>query len=105
MRQQWKAAERKIAAKLGGQRVPVSGRGRGDVPDVQAGWLVAEIKSYDKNPPSIHNAMAQAKASARPGQLAISVFHRNGDRYSDDIVMLTLGDWLDWFGGAGDVVL
>lgn len=27
----WKATERAIASKLGGKRVPVSGRGRGDM--------------------------------------------------------------------------
>lgn len=30
----WKRSERRIADILGGQRVPVSGRGRGDQPDV-----------------------------------------------------------------------
>ncbi len=30
----WKATERRVATVLGGKRVPVSGRGRGDAPDV-----------------------------------------------------------------------
>ena len=30
----WKATERAIAARLGGRRVPITGRQRGDVPDV-----------------------------------------------------------------------
>ena len=34
----WKATERRIAALLGGRRVPVSGRGRGDQPDVAHPW-------------------------------------------------------------------
>ncbi len=40
----WKATERKIAALLGGRRVPVSGRGRGDAPDIARPWLALEVK-------------------------------------------------------------
>ena len=40
----WKQTERKVAALLGGQRVPVSGRGRGDAPDIDHTWLAVEVK-------------------------------------------------------------
>ncbi len=35
----WKATERRVAALLGGRRVPVSGRGRGDAPDIAHPWF------------------------------------------------------------------
>jgi hypothetical protein len=31
----WKQAERRIADLLGGQRIPVTGRQRGDTPDIE----------------------------------------------------------------------
>lgn len=41
----WKSAERRIAAILGGERVPVSGRGREDSPDIEHPILSVEVKS------------------------------------------------------------
>ncbi len=40
----WKGTERRVAALLGGRRVPVSGRGRGDAPDIAHPWLALEVK-------------------------------------------------------------
>lgn len=40
----WKTAERRIAAILGGRRVPVSGRGRGDGPDIAHPLLSIEVE-------------------------------------------------------------
>lgn len=99
-RSQFKAVERKIAELLGGQRVPINGRTRGSAPDIAHSWLSPEVKSYDQRPPSIHEAMAQAEASSRGAQLPVSVFHRNGDRYGQAVLMMRLSDFLDWFGGG-----
>ena len=99
-RSQFKAVERKIAELLGGTRVPVNGRARGSAPDIESSWLSPEVKSYDRRPPSIHEAMAQAKASARGSQLPIAVFHRNGTRYTEALVILTLADFLENFGAG-----
>jgi len=41
----WKQAERRIAAILGGRRIPVSGRGRGDNPDIERPSLSVEVKA------------------------------------------------------------
>ena len=41
----WKACERKVAALLGGKRVPVSGRARGHSPDIEHERLSIEVKS------------------------------------------------------------
>jgi hypothetical protein len=40
----WKQAERKIAAILGGRRIPVSGRGLGDAPDIEHLVLSVEVR-------------------------------------------------------------
>ena len=34
-RERWKSFERRVAAQLGGQRIPVTGRHSGDVPDIE----------------------------------------------------------------------
>jgi len=46
----WKACERKVAALLGGARVPVSGRGGSNSPDIEHERLSIEVKSHKKLP-------------------------------------------------------
>ena len=41
----WKACERNVAEHLGGKRVPVSGRARGDAPDIEHPELTIECTS------------------------------------------------------------
>ncbi len=94
----WKRAERTIADRLHGQRVPVSGRGRGDAPDIRHPWLSIEVKTRKALPAWLKEAMSQAVAAAGVSQLPIAVLHEVGDRHADDIVCLRLADWLSWFG-------
>ena len=96
----WKQTERKIAALLGGRRVPVSGRGRGDAPDVAHRWLSIEVKDRATLPAWLLDALAQAEASATPAQLPVAVLHRAGDRHDHALVVLRLADFVDWFGTA-----
>jgi hypothetical protein len=67
----WKASERRMAAKMGGVRVPVSGRQRGDQPDI-AGASIAGIPlsiehKYGRRILSarLHEALDQAEAARR----------------------------------------
>ncbi len=94
----WKATERRIAALLGGRRVPVSGRGRGDQPDVAHPWLAIECKDRAALPFWLLDALAQAEASATADQLPVAVLHRAGDRHDQALVVLRLADFVDWFG-------
>lgn len=101
----WKVAERRIAEVIGGRRVPVSGRARGDVPDIHHAWLCPEVKSRRTLPAWLIEALAQARAAAGPHQLPVAVLHETGHRYGHALVVVRLDDWLDWFGdGAGPVV-
>lgn len=67
----WKASERRMAAILGGVRVPVSGRERGATPDIEgvtvAGRRLAVEHKYGKAIISsrVHEAFAQARAACR----------------------------------------
>jgi GAF domain-containing protein len=91
----WKAVERQIARRLGGQRVGVTGR---STADVIGAWFVAEIKYRKTLPQWLKDALAQARAAANDQQLPIAVLHESGQRFSDAIIMLRLADFEDWFG-------
>ena len=98
----WKRTERAIASILGGRRVPITGRARGDAPDVAHPWLSIEVKSRRSLPAWLLNAMAQARAAATPHQLPIAVLHQDGDRHSSDLVLMALRDFTRWFGDVPD---
>lgn len=94
----WKLTERAVASRLGGHRVPVSGRGRGDAPDVALDWLVVEVKHRKRLPKWLREAMCQAKAASGLSQLPIVVLHEAGQRHDEDLVVLALKDFVEWFG-------
>ena len=94
----WKKNERRIAAVLGGERVPVSGRGDG--PDVAHAWLSIECKHRASIPAWLKDALQQARKAARDGQLPVAVLHEAGKH--DSIVAMKLSDFRDWFMGEAD---
>jgi hypothetical protein len=89
----WKACERRIAEKVGGMRIPVSGRGRGDTPDVEHPTLSLEVKSRKKLPTWLLEAISQAEAAAGSERLPVAVLHEDRARYSDALVVLRLSDF------------
>ncbi len=92
----WKACERRVAKILGGRRIPVSGRTRGDCPDVEHPTLSIECKSRKKPPAWIEDAMNQAEASAKDGQVPVAVLHQDGRRYMDCLVVLRLAGFASY---------
>jgi hypothetical protein len=89
----WKACERRVAELLGGRRVPVSGRGRGNAPDIAHDQLSIEVKSRKRLPAWIEDALRQAEASSKNGQLPVAILHQDGRRYIDSLVVLRLKDF------------
>jgi hypothetical protein len=75
---------------LGGRRVPVSGRFRGDSPDIQHNFLSIEVKSRKKLPAWIEDAMTQAETCAQGGQLPLVVLHQDNQHYQDALVVMRL---------------
>ena len=86
----WKACERKVAALVGGTRIPVSGRARGHSPDIHHERLSIEVKSRKKLPAWIEDAMKQAEACAHDGQLPLVVLHQDGQRYQEALIVMRL---------------
>lgn len=97
----WKAYERRLAKRLGGERVPITGRIRGSAPDVKNSWLSIEAKFRKQLPAWLFDAMDQAVKSIRGEQLPIVVLHQSGTRTDNDFVVLRLKDFEDWFCNDG----
>ena len=96
----WKATERAVASALGGRRVPVSGRQRGDTPDVAHPWLSVEVKHRRALPQWLDEALDQAAAASDGGErLPVAILHEAGERHGRDVVLVRLADFREWFGG------
>ena len=65
-RGRWKQVERDVAADFGGKRVPVTGRQRGDAPDIEHPDFSIEVKAGRNalSASKIREAQDQARASA-----------------------------------------
>lgn len=99
----WKSFERKVALILGGRRVPVTGRARGDAPDIEHPLYSIEVKHNKKLRVFITNALGQAKAARRPGQVPLVVLGAPGLPVRHSLVVMELGDFGDHFGGGPKV--
>lgn len=91
----WKAHERRIAARLGGTRTGNRGTATADV---TTDWAAIECKERAKLPAWLERAMGQAERAADDAQLPLVVLHRKGQRSDNDLVVLRLGDFIEWFG-------
>ena len=95
----WKHVERKIAALLGGERVPITGRQRGSAPDIEHPWLSLEVKHRTSLPSWLLDAHDQAVKSKRSeSHLPVVVIHPKGKRYEESLVVLNFADFVEWFG-------
>ena len=94
----WKRTERKVASKLGGERIPITGRARGSAPDVATSWACVEVKHRKALPQWLLEAVAQACASAQDDQLPVVVLHGSGMRHDSDLVVMRLRDFRAWYG-------
>ncbi len=98
----WKQHERWWAMALGGRRVPVTGRSRGDTPDVEHPLYAIEVKAGKVLSPrlqlGVKQAVAAANGTGKTPLLCIS-HHAPGRRDVEHYVLLRLRDWQDLHGG------
>ena len=85
-------AEREVARRLGGRRVPAPERARGGAPDVEHRRLAVEVKHWPALPAWLRGAMAQAQAASRDGKVPVAVLHERGRPYDDALCVLRLAD-------------
>ena len=95
----WKACERRIAELLGGQRIPVTGRQRGDVPDIEHVALSIEVKSRKSLPVWLLSALNQAQAASKNGKVPVVVLHQDRIPYAESLVVLRLDDFAGYLKG------
>ncbi len=97
----WKACERRIAELLGGQRIPVTGRQRGDTPDIEHAALSIEVKSRKSLPAWLLKALNQAQAASKDGKkIPVVVLHQDHAPYAHSLVVLKLKDFADHLKGG-----
>ena len=85
----WKATERSIARRLGGQRTGPTGASG---PDILTPWACIEVKERQALPRWLTDALRQASAGVGGGRLPLVVLHEAGQRHDDDIACLRLRD-------------
>lgn len=94
----WKIWERKVADYIGGKRVPVTGRSRGDAPDIAHDWLSPEVKYTARGmPKKWYEARAQSEASAVGNQLPVQIYTEKGIAVGDAFIVMRLSDFRDRF--------
>jgi len=75
--------------------VPITGRQRGDVPDISHNWLSVEVKYRKTLPDWIKDAMSQAKASQTGQQLPVVIMCEKGEETSKCWIMCELHEFRD----------
>lgn len=93
----WKNTERAVAKRLGARRVGPSGSSTADCVNDR---LAVECKHRKALPAWLLGAMSQAVGAARDGQLPVVVLHQAGSRRDNDLVVVRMRDWVEWYGDA-----
>ena len=96
----WKAFEREIAKRLGGQRAGPLGR---EGPDVLHPLWAPECKMRKKLPRLLTEAMDQAVTNTPPGKIPLVILHQAHDEYDQALVVMRLRDFEDWFVGENEL--
>jgi len=97
MKKTWKATERAVARIFKGERTSNQGLGSA-VPDVVSDTYCVEVKHREKLPAWIKLMVKQARVNGRADKLSLVVLHELNARHDDDIVLVRLGDFVEWFG-------
>ena len=93
----WKASERRVARALGGRRVPVTGRGRSDVADIDHPTFAIEHKAGRVMSSRLLTAVSQAVAATEvSGKVPLVTIDQSvgPSRPNQRFVLLRLEDWL-----------
>ena len=93
----WKAFERRLAKRVGGRRIPVTGERDGA--DVVAGPFVYQAKLRKGVPSYLRDWLRGIVAAGeRSGATGVVIWKAPNARDDDAVVVLRLKDWQDWHG-------
>ena len=97
MDKSWKAFERRVAKRVGGKRIPVTGERDGA--DIQAGPFCYQAKLRRGQPEYLRDWLRGIVAAGeRSGTTGVVVWKVPGARDDDAVVVLRLRDWQSWHG-------
>jgi hypothetical protein len=91
----WKAVNRQICRLLGGIRSGYDGTGGRDCEGTYP--YCVEVKHRKDVPQWLTDAMLQATVYAKRTELPIAVIHQERRPIKDSLVVIRLGDFIDWF--------
>lgn len=98
----WKAAERRVAADLGGYRVPVTGIDR-DGADVRTPLFSVQVKLRKTLPAWLWGWLAGIRASAKDeGRVGILILKKPRQDDRDGLVVMSYGDFVELYGKVED---
>ena len=98
---QWKSVERWWSKKLGGVRVPITGRQRGSAPDIEHPDYAVEVKYGRMLSSRMQTALEQASMAAAGTTKTplVCISHaRKGPLGNVNVVMMYADDWLELAG-------
>jgi len=97
----WKAWERQVAEKVGGQRRGPDTRGpSGGKTDIIHDAYAIECKLLSRPKYcELLDAVRQAECNADPGQEPVAIVKRKGDRWQDALVVVRFETWREWHIG------
>ena len=94
----WKAFERRVAKRVGGRRIPVTGIDR-DGADVVAGPFVFQCKLRRGLPSYLRDWLRGiVEAGGRCGATGVVIWKAPNARDDEAVVVLRLRDWQDLHG-------
>jgi hypothetical protein len=96
-RNTWKGFERRVAADLGGRRIPVTGIGR-DAADVVTPLFHVQAKLRNSLPSWLWGWVSGICMDAGAGKIGVLVLKRPGERDRDGLVVMRYGDFCDLHG-------
>ena len=89
----FKGVERAFAKLLGAERTGHLGGA-----DITGSWFIVEVKTRQKLPGWIHDAMAQVEKHGDGAQLPIVILHQERQPYREAFLMMRAGAFVEWFG-------
>ena len=96
-RNTWKGYERRVAADLGGQRIPVTGLGR-DAADVVTPMFHIQVKLRNSLPSWLWAWVSGICMDAEAGKIGVLILKRPGERDTEGLVVMRYGDFVDLHG-------
>jgi len=93
----WKAVERRVAKKLGCERIPVTGDRDGA--DLSNSLFAVQVKSRRTLPAWLWTWLAGITGTAaRHDKVGVLVLHQPGHELDDAVVCVRFKDWTDLHG-------